>query len=241
MARKKRRGDGAGGGIEARLGYRFKDPGLLERALTHRSFAHERAGVGARHYARLEFLGDALLGFVVSDWFWRADPEAPEGVLTRRKQEIVRAETLAQVARSLGIGDALRLGRGEQATGGRNKASLLADVFESILGAIYADGGLRSARAFVNRHLGAMLESAGRAEMLAGDHKTRLQEEVQGALRVTPRYRITGIGGVPHAREFEVEVVVGKEVWGTGRGTSRKQAEQEAAREALRRVLHEGG
>jgi len=240
MTRKRQRGDDAAGGLEARLGYRFKDPGLLRRALTHRSYAHESTADSAPHYERLEFLGDSLLGFVVSEWFWRSDPDAPEGVLTRRKQEVVRAETLAQAARALGVGEALRLGRGEQATGGRDKASLLADAFESILGAIYADGGLRSARAFVIRHLGGMLESAGRVERLAGDHKTHLQERIQGAMRVTPRYRIAGVAGPPHARQFEVEVLVGKEVWGTGRGTSRKQAEQEAAHEALRRVTDEG-
>ena len=166
----------------------------------------------------------------------RDDPEATEGILSRRKQSVVRAGTLARVAREIGLGPALRLGRGEEGTGGRAKLSLLADAFEAILGAIYVDGGLRSARAFVMRHAGETLRATRRVEELVDDYKTRLQERIQGTMRLTPRYRVVDTSGPPHAREFEVEVVVGDDVRGTGRGSSRKQAEQAAAREALRRV-----
>lgn len=221
--------------LEERLRYRFKDRALLERALTHRSFSHER-GARRRHYERLEFLGDALLGFVVSAWLWRDDPEAPEGILSRRKQAVVRAETLAAVAADMGIGDALRLGRGEEATGGRAKGSLLADAFEAILGAVYVDGGLRPARSFVLRHLGRALHGARGARDLTDDYKTRLQERIQAARRETPRYRVAATRGPAHAREFSVEVLIGSEVVGDGVGSSRKQAEQEAAHRALDRL-----
>lgn len=224
--------------LEGRLGYRFASREVLERALTHRSFSHECGGP-RRHYERLEFLGDALLGFVVSDWLWRDDPAAAEGILSRRKQAVVRAETLASVARSLGVGEALQLGRGEEATGGRSKSSLLADAFEAILGAIYVDGGLDPSRSFVLTHLGPALEGARQARDLADDYKTRLQEETQRRIRQTPRYRIASTTGPAHEREFGAEVLIEDEVRGRGVGSTRKQAEQEAAREALERLREE--
>jgi ribonuclease-3 len=219
--------------LEERLGYRFKDRRRLERALTHRSFAYENREPGLQDYERLEFLGDAVLGFVVSDRLWRDDREASEGVLTRRKQAVVRKETLAESAGALGLGEALRLGRGEESTGGRTKATLLADTFEAVLGAIYTDGGLRAARAFVRRHLREVILSSGRVDEVEDDYKTRFQEKAQGRTHVTPRYRLVSTSGPAHERRFEVEVLVGETVLGRGRGSSRKQAEQEAAREAL--------
>ncbi len=222
--------------LEARLGYRFSDPALLARALTHRSRAHERKEGYGDDWERLEFLGDSLLGFVVGDWLVRHDSHANEGVLTRRKQSVVREEALAEAARRIGLGEALRLGRGEESSGGRDKPSLLADAFEGVLGAVYMDGGVRAARSFVKRHLGAALKAACERDLAAEDHKTRLQETVQGKLRETPRYRVVGTQGPAHAREFEAEALVRGEVLGAGRGTSRKQAEQEAARDALERL-----
>ncbi len=218
-------------GLEARLGYRFRDPALLERALTHASFGHE---VQAPDYERLEFLGDAVLAFVVAERMYRADPEATEGDLTRRKQSVVRAEALAEAARRIGLGDALRLGKGEESTGGRTKASLLADAFEAVLGAVDLDGGIRSARAFVNRHLGREMGAVLQAKDVAEDYKTRLQEWAQARWRVTPRYRIVSASGPAHAQEFVAEVLVEDSVIGEGAGRSRKQAEQQAARAALR-------
>jgi len=225
-----------GGDIETRLGHRFSDPGLLLRALTHRSLAHERREGRDGDWERLEFLGDALLGFLVADWLVRDDPEAAEGVLTRRKQSVVRTETLAEASRRLGLGEALKLGRGEESSGGRNKPSLLADAFEGVLGAVYADGGVRAARAFVSRHLREALDAARRSDEAAEDYKTRLQERVQARYRRTPRYRVAGTRGPAHALEFEAEVMLGDDVLGAGRGTSRKQAEQDAARAALERL-----
>jgi ribonuclease-3 len=219
--------------LERRLGHRFADRGLLERALTHRSYAYERREGIPEDYERLEFLGDALLGFLVSEWLWRDDPSASEGTLTRRKQSVVRAGALTEVARTLGMGQAMRLGRGEEGSGGRSKSSLLADVFEAVLGAVFLDGGIRAARAFVRRQLAASLAATRSAQQVLDDYKTLLQERVQATLRVTPRYRVVRTEGPAHAHEFEVEVVVDGRVLGSGLGSSRKQAEQRAARGAL--------
>jgi ribonuclease-3 len=227
--------------LQDSLGYRFRDPALLEAALTHRSHSHERAGEGSANYERLEFLGDALLGFIVGDWLFRDDPQAPEGVLSRRRQSVVRARTLAATARALGLGDAVRLGRGEQLTGGRRKASLLADLFEAMLGAIYLDGGIRHARSFVRRHLGEALREIRLATSSTDDFKTQLQEHCQAELQATPRYRIVSTTGPAHALEFEAEVVVGGNVVGRGKGSNRKGAEQSAAAEALQALTGRRG
>lgn len=219
--------------LESRLGHRFADRDLLDQALTHRSYAYERSTDPVGDYERLEFLGDSLLGFLVSEWLWKDDAGASEGALTRRKQSVVRAETLTAAARGLGLGEAMLLGRGEESSGGRAKPSLLADVFEAVLGAVYLDGGVRAARSFVRRHMGGALRSSRRSHRVADDYKTLLQERIQAEMRVTPRYRLVRTQGPAHAHEFEVEVLVRGAVIGTGSGTSRKQAEQQAARAAL--------
>lgn len=222
--------------LEARLGYRFRDPSILEKALTHRSFAHEQRTGEEGDYERLEFLGDALLGFLVSEWLYADDRSADEGALTRRRQAIVRLQALADAARRLGLGEVLRLGQGEERTGGRKKTSLLGDAFEAILGAVFVDGGIRPARAFVRRHLGGVLAGVRRGEVAPDDFKTRLQEAAQARLRLTPRYRIVTMSGPAHALQFEAEVRIGEDAVGRGHGTSRKQAEQAAARDALERL-----
>jgi len=226
--------------VQEALGYRFRDPALLEMALTHRSHSYENASQRGTNYERLEFLGDALLGFLVADALYHADSAVSEGGLSRRRQTIVRRSTLAAAAARLGLGQTARLGRGEEGSGGRKKSSLLADLFESVLGAIYLDGGIRPARAFVRRHLVVDLREAGQSATDADDHKTRLQEVIQARLRRTPRYRIVSTRGPDHALEFEVEVLLDDEVLGTGRGTNRKRAEQAAAREALLRTAPRG-
>jgi ribonuclease-3 len=219
--------------LESALGYRFREPRLLRTALTHRSSSHE-LGIGASgSYERLEFLGDALLGMFVADWLYRKDPRAGEGQLSRRRQTVVRTSSLAAIARRIGLGDAIRLGKGEELTGGRRKTSLLADVFEAVLGAVYLDGGIRPARAFVNRHLGKALTATGERGRRTDDYKTHLQERVQAKLQCTPSYRIVSTTGPAHALDFEVEVLVEGRTLGRGRGSNRKQAEQDAARHAL--------
>jgi ribonuclease-3 len=225
--------------LEERLRHRFKDRSLLERALTHRSEAYERGDGAGASYERLEFLGDALLGFLVSDWLYRDDEGAAEGLLSRRRQSVVRSSTLAGVAARLGLGHAIRLGRGEERTGGREKPSLLADVFEAVLGAIYLDGGIRAARSFVRRELGEALRRTRGSHGTADDFKTRLQEKVQARLQVTPSYRIVSTAGPDHALDFVVEVRIGDRVFSRGTGTNRKRAEQAAARKALEHLESE--
>jgi ribonuclease-3 len=219
--------------LQSTLGYRFSEPALLRTALTHRSHSHEQRENRLQSYERLEFLGDALLGFLAAEWLYRDDEAVSEGVLSGRRQSVVRTSTLAGVASELGLGEAVRLGKGEERTGGRAKASLLADTFESVLGAIYLDGGIRPARAFVRRHLSRLLKSTRQARGAVDDHKTRLQEAVQARLQRTPRYRIVSKSGPDHASEFVAEVVVDGRVLGSGKGKNRKLAEQEAARRAL--------
>jgi ribonuclease-3 len=219
--------------IEVALGYRFVDRELLRRALTHRSHAYERGDDASGSYERLEFLGDALLGFLVADWLFRTDVAASEGRLSRCRQAVVRTSSLANTARALGLGDAILLGKGEARTGGRDKHSLLADTFEAVLGAVYLDGGIRPARAFVRRHLRAALERTGAAMHPADDFKTRLQEAVQARLQRTPTYRIVSTSGPAHELRFEVEVLVDGRALARGTGTNRKRAEQDAARLAL--------
>jgi ribonuclease-3 len=222
--------------IEIALAYEFDDPAFLRTALTHRSHSHEQDRDERDDYERLEFLGDALLGFVVAEWLFTDDPVSPEGVLSRRRQSVVRAATLAKISQRLDLGQAIRLGHGEELSGGRLKPALLADLFEAVLGAVYLDGGIEPARAFVLRHLGPELREVRRQNRTVDDYKTRLQEELQARLQRTPRYRIVSTSGPAHALEFEVEVLMDDEVLARGTGKNRKQAEQVAARAAFDRL-----
>jgi ribonuclease-3 len=225
--------------LERRLGRRFVDRAVLEQALTHSSWAHENTGASQRDNERLEFLGDALLGFFVAERLYRDDPAASEGDLTRRKQGVVSMPALATAARRLDLGSYLLLGRGEETSGGREKESLLADAFEAVLGAIYLDGGIRSGRAFVWRNLGSFLGASAEDGSTGVDPKTELQERWQALSRLTPCYRIVATTGPAHAREFTVEVLAGDRVLATGRGRNRKGAEQDAAASALRALTGE--
>ena len=225
--------------LERRLGRRFSDPSLLDRALTHSSWAHENAGSFRMDNERLEFLGDALLGHFVAERLFRDDPAASEGDLTRRKQAVVSMPALAAAARRLDLGAHLVLGRGEENSGGREKDSMLADAFEAVLGAIYLDGGIRAGRAFVRRCLGPLMGASTGLESTVLDAKTELQEKWQALSRVTPCYRIVATEGPAHAREFTVEVLAGDRVLATGRGRNRKSAEQAAAASALKALTGE--
>jgi ribonuclease-3 len=215
--------------LEGALGYRFKDRALLETALNHRSHAYERGTDALASYERLEFLGDALLGLLVADWLYRDDDAATEGALSRRRQSVVRTSTLADTAVGLGLGQAIRLGRGEELSGGRGKSSLLADVFEAVLGAIYLDGGLEAARALVVREFGEALRAPPEA---ARDPKSRLQEllQQQGTL---PSYALVSSSDSAQDPRFEVEVRVDDRAIGRGEGRSKRAAERAAALRAL--------
>jgi ribonuclease-3 len=215
--------------LAARLGHTFGDLSLLQHALAHRSWCGEQEG-GAPSNERLEFLGDAVLGLIVASYCYEAFPDFAEGKLAKVRSAVVNARVLAQVAGRLGVGEVLLLGRGEEGSGGRTKASILADAFEAILGAIYLDAGWDAARALVLRQLGDAIARAGE-EPDDFDHKSRLQEKAVRDGDGTPRYVVIG-SGPDHDREYTAEVFLGGTCRGTGEGRSKKDAEQEAARAA---------
>ena len=212
--------------LAARLGHSFTDAGLLVRALTHRS-------TGARNNERLEFLGDSILTFLVAEHLYDTCPDAPEGKLTRLRSRVVRRESLAAAARTLGIGDALVLGAGECKTGGRERESILAGAFEAIIGALYLDSGLVTCRERMRTLLADWLEAASRDDG-GKDAKTRLQEQLQSRAKPLPAYRIVEVEGAAHCRSFTVRChVEGIDEDTIGTGSSRRRAEQEAARRAM--------
>jgi ribonuclease-3 len=215
--------------LSERLGHRFGDPSLLGRALAHRSWCAEVPT--AESNERLEFLGDAVLGLVVTDIIYRAFPDLPEGQLAKLRAATVNMNVLAEVARELGVGDAVRLGRGEELSGGRDKSSILADTLEAVLGAIYLDKGLSRAATLVRRLFEPrVMEAAGRGAAL--DYKTSLQELAASSLGGMPSYAIEE-EGPDHAKRFTATVSVAGAAYGSGKGRSKKEAEQQAARQAF--------
>jgi len=222
--------------LQAATGYRFRDRGLLEHAMTHTSRANEDASGGVMDNESLEFLGDAVLGFVVADLLFREFPEYDEGEKSKMKAILVSTATLARVAERLRLGDHLLLGRGEEKTGGRRKQALLADGCEALIAALYLDGGIEQARAFIVRELGSFVEQLRRDGVSAQDYKSALQELVQGRNRPLPEYRVVGAIGPDHQKLFDVEVLVAGEPLARATGPSKKEAEQEAARIALSRL-----
>lgn len=218
-----------------RLGHRFADPGLLRQALSHRSWCGEQEGVPSNE--RLEFLGDAVLGLVVAEHSYHRFPDFPEGKLAKLRAAVVNARVLATVAVELGIGEVLLLGKGEEASGGRTKASILADALEAVIGAVYLDAGWAAAQPLVLRLLGERIERAA-AEPDVFDHKSRLQELTVRRGEGTPHYVVQG-SGPDHDRHYVAEVFVNGARRGTGEGTSKKDAEQEAARTAWQEI-HDG-
>lgn len=218
--------------LQARIGHAFADPSLLEQALTHRSFLNETSDASARDNERLEFLGDAVVGFVVGDHLYRALPDEPEGVLTALRAALVREATLAGFARGLDLGAGLRLGRGEDASGGRDRPAVLCDAFEALVGAVFLDGGLAPAAELVRDRVVPELERV-LAERRHRDARSELQERVQAALQRTPAYRTVAEEGPDHERSFTVEVMVDGRVLGRGSGRSKAEAARLAALEAL--------
>jgi ribonuclease-3 len=209
-----------------RLGYSFRDPGLLEAALTHRSASRI-------NYERLEFLGDSVLNFAVALLAFRTFPDAPEGDLSRYRAALVSSPSLAAIGNELELGEQLRLGGGELKSGGFRRDSILADCLEAILGAIYLDGGIDAARGAIERLLGARLRELPSAETLK-DPKTRLQEQLQSRGLVLPRYALEEVGGEPHEQWFVASCEAPDlNLRATGRGSSRRRAEQEAAQRVL--------
>lgn len=217
------------------IGYAFREPSLLDQALTHKSHLNEVKEKGRKHNERLEFLGDAVLALVVSEYLTTAFPDSTEGALSKLKAHLVSEPVLAQAARRLDLGNLLRLGRGEELTQGRHKNSLLADALESIIAAIYRDGGLDPARAFVLRAIASDLKEltqSGRPTAVQ-DYKTQFQEWCQKRFDTLPQYSIVRESGPDHQKIFEVRLSVRGDVLGVGAGRTKKEAEQMAARQAL--------
>jgi ribonuclease-3 len=227
--------------LEEIIRYQFRNRDLLTQAMTHRSWAHEQVSPRAQRDARrlhneaLEFLGDSVLGLLVADYLFRAYPRASEGELSRMKHRLVSAPTLAKASTELGLGDFVRFGRGEEKSGGRRKAALLADVFEAVIGAIFVDGGLPAATEFVERTLDEELRDADPIAAAAADPKTMLQERLQASHEPAPQYTVIETLGPPHHRTFHVEL---KWNGGTARGEGRtiKAAEAAAAQVALQQM-----
>ncbi|PWI44276.1 ribonuclease III [Streptomyces sp. ICBB 8177] len=217
--------------LEGRLGYTL-EPALLVRALTHRSFAYENGGLPTNE--RLEFLGDSVLGLVVTDTLYRAHPDLPEGQLAKLRAAVVNSRALAEVARGLELGSFVRLGRGEEGTGGRNKASILADTLEAVIGAVYLDQGLDAASELVHRLFDPLIEKS--SNLGAGlDWKTSLQELTATEGLGVPEYLVTE-AGPDHEKTFTAAARVGGVTYGTGTGRSKKEAEQQAAESAWREI-----
>lgn len=221
--------------LEKRLGVRFKDPAILEKALVHRSYLNERPESNLESNERLEFLGDAVLNLVAAGGLYTDFPHQGEGSLTELRASLVQRRTLARAAERLGLGDYLFLGRGEEAAGGRRRPTNLAAAFEAAVGAIYLDRGLRQAQSFIARALAEELELI-RSGVVPTDPKSRLQVLVQSRRLKLPEYRTLKIEGPDHSKTFTVEVYVDGEISGKGQGRSKQQAEREAARRALEKL-----
>ena len=219
--------------LEQAIGYRFRDRGLVEHAMTHTSKANEDVSGGVVDNESLEFLGDALLGFVVADLLFREFPDFDEGAKSKTKASLVSTTSLARHAERLNVGGHLLLGRGEEKTGGRRKQALLADAYEALIAAIYLDGGVEQARAFIAREFRDEIAAVRQHGVGGEDYKSALQELLQSRELPLPEYRLVGTLGPDHHKQFEVEVVVRGEALARATGTSKKDAEQEAAHAAL--------
>jgi ribonuclease-3 len=218
--------------LERRINYTFRDTGLLEHALTHKSKAHEDATGGVVDNESLEFLGDAVLGFVVADMLYREFPQFQEGQKSKAKAAMVSTSALAALAERIGLGDYLLLGRGEEKTGGRRKQALLADGFEALIAALYLDGGVEVARQFLLAELADEIARVRSPDFLR-DYKSALQERLQSTGRPLPTYVVTAEYGPEHDKRFHVTVRVGTEVLAESEGRTKKEAEQAAAKDAL--------
>ena len=218
--------------LETRIGYSFRNPRLMEKALTHSSYSNEHRLGKHENNERLEFLGDAVLELVTSEFLYKKYPQKPEGEMTKLRASIVCEQTLAFCSRDLELGKYLQLGRGEDLTGGRERASVTSDAMEAMIGAIYLDGGFANAKEFVHKYVLNDIEN----KQLFFDSKTILQEIVQGEMECEPVYELIGEEGPNHNKVFIVQVKLNGEVYGSGRGRTKKAAEQEAAYVAIMKL-----
>jgi ribonuclease-3 len=217
--------------LEESLGYSFQERALLEEAMTHRSYANEFHADNLPDNERLEFLGDAVLDLVISQYLMVALPSAPEGELTRIRAEVVSLPSLARLAMSLDVGSGLLLGKGEKSSGGRDKPSLLADALESLFGAIFTDGGFDAAKAAIMPLFVPLLQQASLND--GQDFKSRLQELLQRTQRELPLYKLIETTGPAHERIYQIDVLIDDRTYGSGQGRTKKSAEQDAAQATL--------
>ncbi len=221
--------------LQESLGITFDDTALLEQALVHRSYINESPGLASTSNERLEYLGDAVLGMIVADKLYRDNPDLDEGEMTRLRSNLVRKETLARMAKAIGLGDYLYLGKGEDTSGGRQKPVNLASALEAVIAAVYLDQGLAVTEKFVTGLIDTELEKKENQDTLT-DYKSKLQELVQSREQQAPSYHVIGTEGPEHGKTFIVEVRLGDSVLGKGAGKSKKAAETEAARSALEKL-----
>ena len=226
--------------LQQEIGVTFENPALLKQAFVYRSYLNENLGFPLPSNERLEFLGDAVLGFVVAEYLYHRYPDQPEGELTSLRAALVRAEALAAVAADMHLGNWLLLGKGEAATGGRTRQSLLSRTLESLIGALFIDRGLEVAKAFILSFVPRQLEHVEQ-EKLSKDYKSLLQQFAQATQQVTPTYRTVAAEGPDHAKVFTVEVLLGDSPAAQGSGSNKQQAQQEAARKALEKWKTTGG
>jgi ribonuclease-3 len=225
--------------LARRIGYRFQDRGMLEHALTHRSRVHEDASGGVFDNESMEFLGDSVLGFVIAAMLFREFPQHNEGQKSKLKASLVSAAALARLGERLGLGEFLILGRGEEKTGGRRKHAIIADCYEALIAAIYLDGGVEAAEAFIGREFASLIDEAkrtGAAASFTEDWKSALQEFLQSGGRGLPVYRLAGEVGPDHRKSFVVQVVVDGSSIAEAEGRSKKEAAQAAAKAALEKL-----
>lgn len=215
--------------LEERIGYHFENPALLKQAMTHSSFTNEQRIRKQENYERLEFLGDAVLELVSSEFLFREHMDMPEGELTKMRASMVCEPSLAFCAKDLELGEFMLLGKGEENTGGRTRDSLTCDVMEAVIGAIYLDGGMEQAKRFINRFILSDLED----KQLFYDSKSNLQELIQGKLKKDYSYELLEMSGPEHDKVFHVSVQMEGEILGKGEGKTKKAAEQQAAYKAL--------
>ncbi|MFA6696929.1 MAG: ribonuclease III [Clostridiales bacterium] len=237
MTRLDRSEDPLLGELSKVLAYDFKDKDLIKTAITHTSFANEARG-RVDHNERLEFLGDSVLSLSVSEFIYKTYPKLPEGSMTKLRAGVVSEFTLAKIAKSMGLGKYLRLGKGEQINGGRHRDSILADAFEAIIAAIYLDGGLEPAKEFVIRQLADSIKSLSKSDG-SWDSKTLLQELLQVSNKADIRYEIIAEDGPDHNKSFTAQISNNGKIIGTGQGKSKKEAEQMAAYNALKKINEE--
>ena len=219
------------GKLQKTMGIKFKDRSLLEQALVHSSYINENPGLDLDSNERLEFLGDAVLGFIIAEELYQRFPHFNEGEMTKLRSSVVRRDALSRTAKAIRLGDYLYLGRGEEASGGRRKSANMARALEAIIAAIFLDQGLKAARKFILR-----ATSQGLNKGVDADYKSQLQELLQARQQSKPKYKVIATAGPAHKRTFTVQVRVGNKVLGRGSGRSKKAAETEAARSALARL-----